>query len=192
MSKIQNKTRYNDSWMYILLLSTIVILAEALRTYNFPIFGVNITYALFLLPLMYGVTNYITTKYGFRRTIIGIGISILSLLAFILLMNFAMGKEADFASISGGLAGYIISQLVNTLIYKFLIVNTNRPYLLVLLNYIFAYIVFYMLYTLVHMNIIVAETFWIGYFVTIGIQTIMSIILVFVIRKVKLGMSKDD
>lgn len=192
MSKIQNKTRYNDSWMYILLLSTIVILAEALRTYNFPIFGVNITYALFLLPLMYGVTNYITTKYGFRRTIIGIGISILSLLAFILLMDFAMGKEADFASISGGLAGYIISQLVNTLIYKFLIVNTNRPYLLVLLNYIFAYIVFYMLYTLVHMNIIVAETFWIGYFVTIGIQTIMSIILAFVIRKVKLGMSKDD
>ena len=192
MSKIQNKTRYNDSWMYILLLSTIVILAEALRTYNFPIFGVNITYALFLLPLMYGVTNYITTKYGFRRTIIGIGISILSLLAFILLMDFAMGKEADFASISGGLAGYIISQLVNTLIYKFLIVNTNRPYLLVLLNYIFAYIVFYMLYTLVHMNIIVAETFWIGYFVTIGIQTIMSIILAFVIRKVKLGMSNDD
>lgn len=192
MNKIQNKTKYNDSWMYVLLLSTIVILVESLRTYSFPILGVNLTYAIFLLPLIYGVTNYITTKYGFRRTIIGVGISILSLLAFILLMNFAIGKEADFASISGGLAGYIISQLVNSIIYKFLIVNTNRPYLLVLLNYIFAYVVFYMLYTLIHMNIIVAEEFWIGYFVTIGIQTLMSIILAFVIRKVKLGISKDD
>lgn len=192
MSNVQSKTKYNDSWMYILLLSTIVILAESLKTYNFSLFDVNITYVIFLLPLIYGITNYITTKYGFRKTILGIVISVVSLIAFILLMNFAIGKELDFSSITGGLIGYIISQLVNTLIYKFLIVNTNRPYFLILLNYIFAYIVFYMLYTVVHMNIIVAETFWIGYFVTIGIQTIMSIGLAFFTKKVKLGMSKDD
>lgn len=192
MSKIQNKTKYNDSWMYILLLSTIVILAESLKTYSISLFNVNITYVIFLLPLIYGVTNYITTKYGFRKTILGIVISVVALIAFILLMNFAIGKELDLSNITGGLLGYIISQLVNTLIYKFLIVNTNRPYLLILLNYIFAYIVFYMLYTVVSMDLIVAETFWIGYFVTMAIQIIMSIFIAIIIKKVKLGMSKDD
>lgn len=192
MSKIQNKTKYNDSWMYILLLSTIVILAESLKTYSFSLFDVNITYVIFLLPLIYGVTNYITTKYGFRKTILGIVISVVALMAFILLMNFAIGKELDLSNITGGLLGYIISQLVNTLIYKFLIVNTNRPYLLILLNYIFAYIVFYMLYTVVSIDLIVAETFWIGYFVTMAIQIIMSIFIAIIIKKIKLGMSKDD
>lgn len=192
MTKTYHKTRYNDSWMYILLLSTLVILVESLKTYYFTLFDVNITYSIFLLPVIYGVTNYITTKYGFRRTLLGIGISLVSVLAFILLMNFAIGKELDIASLSGGLVGYTISQLVNTLIYKFLTVNTDRPYLLILLNYIFAYIVFYMLYTVVHMNLIVAETFWIGYFTSIAIQSLMSIVIALFIKKVKLGMSKDD
>ncbi len=188
----KSKTKYNDSWMYILLLSTLVILAESLRIYNFSLFNVAITYAIFLLPIIYGVTNYITTKYGFKKTLIGIVISSIALIVFILLMSFAMGKALDFSSISGGLLSYIISQLINTFIYKFLIVNTNRPYILIFLNYIFSYIIFYMLYTLVYINIIVAETFWIGYFTTLGIQTIMSIAITIFTKKVKLGMSKDD
>lgn len=192
MSSRKNKTKYNDSWMYILLLSTLLILAESLKTYSFSILDVKLTYVIFLLPFIFMVTNYITKKYGFRRALTAIIISTLSLILFILLMNFAVGRNFDFSSISGGLIGYLISQMINTMIYKFLLVNTNSPYLLVLLNYIFAYIVFYMLYTIVHMNIAVVDTFWKGYFITLIIQTIMSIILTFIDKKVKLGMSKDD
>lgn len=192
MSKVNSKKKYNDSWMYILLLSTLVILSESLKTYSFTVFNAKLTYVVFLLPLIYMVTNYITKKYGFRRTLTAIIISALSLILFILLMNFAIGRVFDFSSISGGLLGYVISQLVNTMIYKFLLVNTNSPYLLVLLNYIFAYIVFYMLYSIVHMNLVVTDTFWMGYFITLGIQTIMSIGLTYLDKKIKVGMSKDD
>lgn len=192
MSRTKSKTKYNDSWMYILLLSTIVILAESLKTYYFPIFSVKLTYVVFLLPFIYMVTNYITKKYGFRRTLTAIIISTLALILFVLIMNFAIGRTLNFTTLSGSLLGYIISQLVNTLIYKFLLVNTNSPYILVLLNYIFAYIVFYMLYVIVHMNMAVADSFWIAYFTTLGIQTIMSIGLAYIDKKIKIGMSKDD
>ena len=178
--------------MYILLLSTLVILAESLKTYNFQIKGINLTYAVFILPFIYMVTNYITKKYGFRRTLIAIAISAISLISFILLMNFAIGRTFDISNIVGGLLGYLISQMVNTIIYKFLLVNTNSPYLLIVLNYIFTYIVFYMLYTIVYINIIITDTFWTSYFITLGIQTIISIGLAFLDKKIKVGMSKDD
>ena len=67
MSKTTKTTKYNDSWMYILLLSTIVILGESLKTYTFNLLGVNLTYVIFLLPFIFMVTNYITKKYGFKR-----------------------------------------------------------------------------------------------------------------------------
>lgn len=192
MSKVKNTEKYNDSWMYILLLSTIVILGESLKTYSFNLLGVNLTFVIFLLPFIFLITNYITKKYGFRRTLSAIIISSISLIAFVLLMNFAIGKTFTISSISGGLAGYLVSQTINTMIYKFLLVNTNSPYLLVLLNYVFGYIVFYMLYAIVRMDLVIAETFWIGYFVTLLIQTIMSMGLAYLDKKIKVGMSKDD
>lgn len=186
------RKKYNDCWMYILLLSTLLILTESVKTFNFTLFNVEMTLAIFLLPIIYAITNYITKKYGFRRTLNGIIISAIAMILFILIMNFAIGKEMDFSSLSGGLLGYLISQLVNTMIYKFLLVNTNSPYILVLLNYIFAYIVFYMVYTVVHLDMIILDKFWVSYFMVLGIQTIMSIVLAIIDKKVLAGIGKDD
>ena len=107
-------------------------------------------------------------------------------------MNFAIGRPLDISSISGGLLGYLISQIVNTMIYKFLLVNTNSPFVLVLLNYIFGYIVFYMVYTIIHLDMIILDTFWISYFLVLIIQSIMSIVLAFVDKKILVGIGKDD
>ena len=142
MRRGKTRQKYNDSWMYILLLSTLVILIESLKTYKFNLMGTPVTYSMFLIPFIFTVTNYITKKYGFRRTLTSIIISTIALMAFVAIMNFAIGRELHFSSISGGLLGYIISQLVNTMIYKFLLVNTDSPYILILLNYIFGFIVF--------------------------------------------------
>ena len=65
-------------------------------------------------------------------------------------------------------------------------------YLLILLNYIFAYIVFYMVYTLVKLNTIVAGEFWLPYFIVLFIQTIMSIVIAIIDKKIKVGMTKND
>lgn len=188
----RTRKKYNDSWMYILLLSTVVILAESVKAFNFTLMDAKLTFALFLLPCIYAITNYITKKYGFRRSFNAIIISSLSLIAFVMIMSFAIGKELNISGMSGQLLGYIISQLVSTLIYKFLLVNTNSPYLLVLLNYIFAYIVYYMVYTVVHLDMIILDTFWLSYFLALGIQTIISIGVTILDKKIEVGIGTDD
>lgn len=191
MTKVINR-KYNDSWIYIFLLSSLVILIESAKGYTLNIFNQNITSVIFLIPFVFAVTNYITKIYGFKKGINAIIISTLSLIAYILLMNFAIGKEFILNNLIGGLLGYIISQLVNILIYKFLLLNTDSPYLLILLNYIFAYIVFYMVYTLVKLNTIVAGEFWLPYFIVLFIQTIMSIVITIIDKRIKVGMTKND
>lgn len=188
----RTRKKYNDSWMYILLLSTVVILAESVKSFNFTLMNVELTFALFLLPCIYGITNYITKKYGFRRGISAIIISSLSLVIFVILMSFAIGKDINFSGMSGQLLGYIISQLVSTMIYKFLLVNTNSPYILVLLNYIFAHIVYYMVYTIVHLDMIILDTFWLSYFLVLGIQSIISVGIAILDKKIEVGIGKDD
>lgn len=189
---VKTRTKYNDCWMYILLLSTLVILTESIKTFNFNLFNVEMTYAIFSIPIIFAITNYITKKYGFRRTLTGIIVSALSVILFVIIMNFAIGRPIEFSNLSGGLLGYLISQIVNTMIYKFLLVNTNSPYILVLLNYIFGYIVFYMIYTIIHLDMIILDTFWISYFVVLIIQSIMSMGLAYLDKKILVGIGKDD
>lgn len=192
MTKKNTQKKYNDSWMYILLLSTLIILIESLKTYKFNLFGTKVTYAIFLLPFVFAITNYITKKYGYRRSLTAILISSISLIAFVIIMNFAIGRTFSFSSISSEFLAYLVSQLANATIYKFLLVNTTSPFILVLLNYIFGYIVYYMIYTIVHLSQIIPDTFWQSYFIVLAIQSIMSIILTAFDKKIQIGIGKDD
>lgn len=192
MDKLKKRTKYNDSWMYIILLTSLVILTESLKTYNFNIMNIELTFSIFLIPFIYAITNYITKKYGFRKGLTAILISTVSIVIFVIIMCFAVGKNIELSSITGELLGYFLSQLLNTMIYKFLLVNTNSPYLLVLLNYIFGYIFFYMIYTVVNLNMIILDTFWLSYFVVLIIQSVISIALSVVDKKIPVGIGKDD
>ena len=75
------------------------------------------------------------------------------------------------------MSGYLISQLINLYIYVFLLNNTRSPALIVWLNYLFTFIIFYMFYTLMNLSIIVTDTYWAGYFITLIIQGIESFLL---------------
>ena len=60
MSNIKKKKKedlYEDCWMYILLLTTLVIFLESLKTYTFEVAGVDLTYSLLFLPLVYFITK---------------------------------------------------------------------------------------------------------------------------------------
>lgn len=190
MTKSKTKRRkevYSDSWMYILLLTTLVILIESLKSYTFTINQVSVTYSIFLLPIIYLITNYITKKYDYKKSIVAISISGVSLVLFVAIMNFALGKTMDFSSVSGQFCGYVVSQFVNLTIYKFLLNNTNSPFFLIFLNYLFSLIVFYMFYTLIHLNMIILDDFWTGYFMVLDIQTVICFILSIIDSKIKVG-----
>ena len=187
LTKEELKEAYNDSWIYIMLLSTLVILTESLKTYTFTL-STSLTYSIFLVPIIYFLTNYITKKYGFKRSILAIAISAIAMVLFVAIMYFAIGSTFDFATISGQVLGYVVSQLVNICIYTFLLNNTTSPWPLVLMNYVFCLIVFYMVYTIIQVDMIIMSKFWKGYFITLLIQLVECAILTIFDKKIKKGL----
>ncbi len=174
-------------WVYVLLLSTIVILAQSLKDYTFSFDNVSLTYALFLLPVIYFVTNYITKKYGYTKSIIGISVSGVVLVLFSFIMSFVIGKDFSFYDICGGFCAYVVSQLVNLTIYQYLLVNTSGSFLLIYLTYLFAFVVHYLFYTLIYMDLLVFDNYWISYFSTLILQGMLTFLLVFFDVNLKRG-----
>lgn len=191
MKKLNKNEKYlNDSWIYTLLLSTIVILGESLRTYTLTIKGIELTYTVFLLPFIFLLTNYITKKYDFRKAISAICLSTVALVVFTYAINYALGRNVDFLLIGGEVSGYLISQMINLYIYIFLLNNTRPSSVLVLINSLFAHIIFYMFYTLINLSVLVTDTYWKGYTLTLLIQAILCIITTTIERYIKRGYEK--
>ncbi len=182
---------YDDSWLYSLILITMTIFLEALKKYTFTIFNVNLTYALFLLPVVYLIANYIMKKYGYKKAVVSISISGLALVLFYTLVTVLLKRELLLTNISGEFCGYVISQFANLTIYAFLLNNTKLNYFLVVINYIFALVINYMFYTLIYLNKVVLNNFWKGYLITLLIQTVICFIIGFLDIKIKRGIEKD-
>ena len=185
--KKEKEEIYNDSWIYILLLTTLVILLESLKNFKVTILGSEITYAIFLLPLIYLLTNYILKKYDYKKAVAAIALSGTALVAFVLIMTFALGEIFMISSVSGEFCGYVTSQFVGLTIYNFLLNNTKSPVILIYLNYIFSLLVFYMFYTIIYLDMVIVEKFWAIYFVTIGIQIFICIPISAIDKKIKRG-----
>ena len=175
-------------WVYILLLSTIVILAHSLKDYTFSFDNITLTYSLFVLPVVYFVTNYITKKYGYAKSVVSIAMSGLLLVLFSIIMSFVIGKSFNFYDISGEFCGYVVSQFVNLTIYQFLLVNTTGSFILIYLTYMFAFVVFYLFYTLLYMNLLVFDNYWTSYFSTLLLQGIICLLLTFFDVNTKKGL----
>ena len=178
-------------WVYVLLLSTIVILAQSLKDYTFSFDNVTLTYSIFIIPIIYFVTNFITKKYGYSKSIIGISVSGVALVVFSFLMSFVIGQDFNFYDICGGFCGYVISQFVNLTIYQYILLNTTGSFILIYLTYLFAFAVNYLFYTLIYMNLLVFDNYWISYFATLILQGIMCFLLVFFDVNMKRGIEVD-
>lgn len=191
VEKTDNKKEsslYTDGcWVYILLLSTVVILAQSLKNYTFSFDSVVLTYSIFILPFVYFIANYITKKYGYGKAIVSISVSGLVMVLFGLVMSFATGQGFSFYGICGEFCGYVISQFINLTIYEFLLHNTTSPFILMLLTYIFALVVYYLFYTLIYMNRLIFDNYWICYFSALIFQGMLCMLLTFFDTNIKRG-----
>ena len=187
MIKKEKDALNDDSWMFILILTTLAILMESLKTYTFKIMGVSLTYSLFLLPFTYLIVNYIAKKYDYKKAIAAISISGVMFVCFSAIMSFAVGERLILSNVSGEFCGYVVSHFISLTIYMFLLNNTNSPVILIFLNYMFALIVYYMFYTLIHLNMIVLDDFWKGYFITLLLQFVLCIPIAIYDKQIKRG-----
>lgn len=182
---------YDDCWLYVLLLSTLVILIESLKSYTFEISGNTLSYSLLLLPVTYFLANYICKKYDYKKAISAIAFSGVFLVLFTSIMGFALGGVIDLKSISGELCGYVLSQFVNLTFYLYLMNNTKSPFYLVLFNYWFAIVVYSIVSVLLYLEQMVLSEFIRDYFMTLSLQFVIAIGLTVIDKKVLRGVEKQ-
>jgi len=187
VTKKKSDELYDDSWMYILLLTTLAILTESVKTYTFKINSISLSFSIILLPFVYLLTNYINKKYDYKKAIAGISISAVITVCFMAIISFALGKDLILTSLSGEFFGYVVSQFINLTISNFLLNNTTSPTILVFLTYLFCIIVFILIYTLVNLNRMTLDYYWTKYFVTIGIDFIICVPITIIDKSIKKG-----
>ncbi|MBR3146422.1 MAG: hypothetical protein IKF47_04075 [Bacilli bacterium] len=184
--KKKNK-KENDVWIYVLLLTTLLILTESLKTYTFRVMDVDLTFSLFLLPIVYFLIDLIAKKYDYKRAVAAIAVSAVVFTSFSFIMAYFVESNYILRSISGEFCAYVVSAFVNLTIYMFLLNNTETPQILVIFNYVFSLVIYYMFYTLIFLNMIMFDTYWMGYFITLSIQIFICIGLSIVDKKTKRG-----
>ena len=167
------------SWVYILLLTSITILGWVLGKFDFSIGKTTLTIAVFAYPFRYFVANIITKKYGYKETMNGICYSAFLLLFFALVASLLGQKDVDYIPLTGELFGYMLSQMINLSIYYYLLINTNNDKFPYLGSYILAMLADTLVSMLFASRLVVLASFWRTYFVTIFIQAIISIFLIY-------------
>ncbi len=189
----QNKKNIinNECFMFSMLLATISILAVTLNDYTFKIGVLNITFSVFVFPIILFISNYITKKYGFKAALQAIFISSLTIVAFIILIKDLVNQPISFLELCGQFISYFIGLFINLCIYYYNLINFKENIFLIYFNYIFSIIMYHLVYLLFLYNMLATEYFWNQYFVSLIIQGLMIIGLVWLDSKIERGISKD-
>ncbi|MBR2827721.1 MAG: hypothetical protein IKE70_00605 [Bacilli bacterium] len=176
-----------DHWIYIFLLSSILILMESLQSYSFKAFGVSLSFRLFLFPFVYLTLSYLLKKIKIKKCFFAVFISSLSLIFFHFITSYIIQSQIDFKYIIGEIIGYCFSEIIFLMIYHFLIHNNKSDLFIIYLNYLFSFVIYYLFYTLIFLNFILLEDFWITYFFTIILQAIVCIPITIFDSSIKRG-----
>lgn len=182
---ISLEEKYEEFWIYILLLTTLVIFLSSLKSYTFRLMGVELTYAVLFLPLIYFVANYITKMFDYKKTVAAIAISGVMSICFLAIVSFAMGKNLILTKHSADFCGYVVSQFFNLTLYQFLVSNKKNTLINLFIVNLLSLIIFYFFYSLINIKDISYGTYWLGYGLTIVIQGIICIPLTILDFKIK-------
>lgn len=180
----------NDSFIFIMLLATISILAVSLKDYTFSIGGIDIIFSIFVIPFILFISNYITKKYVFKETLYGILVSSLIIVTFLVLIKDLTNQKVIILELLGYFFSYFISMFINLSIYYYIILNFKSNVILIYVNYVFSLIINHLMYLIFLHNMIMTDNFWKSYFVSIIIEMVISIGLVFIDSKIERGIEK--
>ena len=173
---------YDDSWIYIFLLSSFTCLYDALSTQNITIQKELICLNIFVLPIVLLVSNIINYKYDYKKSIKGTIISLIVLFVLNVVIDFSLGNIFNYENLSYEMIALFITEIINLIIYTFLFKHTNRGYILITINYILDIIFYYFITTLFNLKEITLNTFLKDYFIFI-IGNTLSIIIISIFDK---------
>ena len=184
--------KYEECWIYILLLTTLVIFISSLKSYTFTLLGVELTYAVLFLPLIYFVVNYITKMFDYKKAVAAIAISGVMSICFLAIISFSMGKTLIISRHSAEFCGYVVSQFFNLLLNYYLVNNRRNSLINMFIVNLLSLIIFYLFYTLINLKDLTHSTYWLGYGLTIVIQGIICIPLTILDYKIRKKNKKKE
>ena len=184
--------KYEECWIYILLLTTLVIFISSLKSYTFTLLGVELTYAVLFLPLIYFVVNYITKMFDYKKAVAAIAISGVMSICFLAIISFSMGKTLIISRHSAEFCGYVVSQFFNLLLYYYLVNNRRNSLINMFIVNLLSLIIFYLFYTLINLKDLTHSTYWLSYGLTIVIQGIICIPLTILDYKIRKKNKKKE
>ncbi len=135
--------------MLIGILTLVMLVSNILVDYYFEFWNMPIVYSVFSFPVVFMIANIITKKYGSTKTITALFIVVL-IQAIFFCINNQIGVSSSLYTSMGSIVAFGLSQLVNLIIYTFLLKTKNvtlftlfTTYFIVLLldSVLFTYIV---------------------------------------------------
>lgn len=187
----KKKNIKNDSFILAMLLSTVSILAVALKDYSFHLGDLQITFAVFAIPIILFISNYITKKYGFKTSLQAILVSSLIIVAFIILIKDLVNQRIILLEVVGHFVSYFVSLFINLSIYYYILINFRENQFLIYFDYMFSIVIHHMLYLLFLYRMVITDHFWNHYFGMIAIEGILAIVLVMIDKKIERGIKKE-
>lgn len=180
----------NDAFMLTMLLAVTCVLATSLKAYSFTLFNHTLTFSLLILPIIIFISNYITKKQGFKNSLYSIVISTLMIIAFLLLIENLTNQKAEALEILGYSLSYFVSLFINLSIYYYILINMSYKSLMIGLNYMFTIILNSFIHLVFFHEFTLTEGLWGEFIVSIIIQFILSIVLIYFDTKIERGIEK--
>lgn len=176
---VKEKESHEHFGVYAFLLSTVLICLHVMGRFTLDIDQVTIGYSVILFSTVYFITNVITKKFDFKQSIFAIIISTIALLIFVYFSKYLNTKVVDYFVVYGQVFAYIISQLLNLIIYYYLLVNTELKARWIYLTYVFALAAYYFISILFSTRIIMTENFWPTFFCSLVLSSILAVMYAF-------------
>lgn len=177
--QVEKKEIREHFGVYLFLLSTVLICLHVMGRFELTIANITVGFSTLLFPTVYFISNIITKKFDFKKTIIAILTSSIAMLLFVYLSKYLNTKVVDYFVIYGEIFAYIISQLLNLLVYYYLLVNTDLKSRWVYLTYLCSIMAYYFIAILFSTRIIITDTFWITFFCSVVLSAIIAIMYAF-------------
>ena len=160
----------------ILLLSSFTYLFTSLINYNFSYKTNTISYAIFLLPIIFIILNYINKNNSTKDSLITIICSLIILFLLTILVNFTLGSTIDFIYLLKLIGILFIVEFINIILYVFFKNKTKMNYILLFIHYLVLFIIYDFVYILFYINTFTFSYFIKNYIIIILIQFILSLI----------------
>ncbi len=183
----KQKESHEHFSIYLFLLSTVLICLHVMSRFSIDMGDVTLSYAVILFSTVYFITNVITKKFDFKKAITAIVVSSFFMMIFIWFSQYFNAKVVDFYVIFGQLFAYVISQLLNLIVYYYLLVNTILKARWIYMSYMFALSAYYFIFILFANRVVMTDIFWPTFFCSILLSGILAIMYAFYDSLIKRG-----